>query len=667
MTDLHPFLARLAEAGAYEPPTRAQAARNGVGRVATPPGPGDPQAARYAAAALERETWIAGAAAEGVRNDTLNKSAFRVGQLVGHGWLAEHDAFDALVDAGCLAGLSYAESARTVASGLDAGMRAPRDGVELHTPTPPAFVLPSTPDGSEVAWGGGPKNDGSHDMEPGEASTEKTGEPTTRPRQLVDGGVFIHSAQADIPALWGDGDDVLWAAGEPTIITGPTGVGKTTLGTCVVAGRLGLVPDVLGYPVTPGARRTLVLAMDRPRQIQRAMARLLRQHPEDLLNERLVVWEGPPPMDLGRHPHLLLQLAELADADTVVIDSLKDAAIKLSDEETGQGLSRAMNYCVSQGVEVLAYHHQTKRTNSASGKPNTLADVYGSGWITAGVGSVILLWGNAGDLVIEMSHLKQPAGVVGPLAIGHDHDAGRSFLYDGLSEGDKLMDLLSSGPQTATAVASWLWGESTDRAAVMRAKRRLDRLVETGVAVKVDEWSTGPRGDSGLFAGSVGGRYRLVASHSRLGGPQVAPSHATDHAESRLILELDVSPGRTESRPDSPADPVDLDVRNHVDLHAESRDLTNPQVTPNHAPNHAESRGLTAPPNHAPKPPFRGGVGGVRARVGDSMPRDSHEVEVCASCFREDEQLVSMSDGRRRCSRCVDPTQNPMPLNPEDD
>lgn len=653
--ELHPFLARLAQAGAYDPPSQPQRARNGAAGVAAPPPPGDPQAARYAATALDREADLVAGTAPGTRNDTLNKSAFRIGQLVACGWLEESVATETLTDAGMASGLSYAEAERTVISGMDAGQRAPRAGVELHTPTPAAYVVPELPEAGEVALGGAQVSAGSHEVasEVGEPATaEPPSDPLTHAlARAVTGASWVHGTPAQVPALWGDGDEVLWAEGEPLLITGPTGVGKTTLGTQLVAGRMGLIPSVLDYPVRPG-RRVLVLAMDRPRQIQRAMARLLRGHPGGVLDERLVVLPGPPPVDVARRPGVLLWLAQQFDADTVVLDSLKDAAIKLSDEETGQGLSRAMNMCVANGIDVLAYHHQTKRSGNAQGKPNTLADVYGSGWITAGVGSVLLVWGNAGDLVVELSHLKQPADVVGPLSIGFDHTAGRAFLYDGLSEGDRLLDLLGSGPQTATAVASWLWGESTDRAAVMRAKRRLDRLVETGAAVKLDEQTERRAGDGGQFAGSAGGRYRLVASHSRPGGPQVAPNHATDHAESRATLDLDVSAGRTESHG---SEPVDLGSPNHADRHAESRQTTNPQVAPNHAPNHAESRGRPAPPNHAPKPPFRGGVGGVRVREGNQNSLESHDVEVCARCLQEADQLYPAPGGRRWCAECADP------------
>jgi hypothetical protein len=635
--DLHPFLARLAQAGEWEPPTPPVRERNGSPRVSATPGPGDPQASRYAGMALEREAHVVASTPEGGRNHALNVGAFRMGQLVARGWLADQTTCDVLVDAGVASGLSYAESERTVHSGLDAGKRTPRDDVDLYKSTPDAYVM----NGS--ALGGAESPSISNDVGSHEENEEHDADHTP-PRQLVDGGQFIYGALPHVPAVWGDGDDVLWAMGEPAILTGPTGVGKTTLGTSLIAGRLGLLPDALGYPITPGRKRTLVLAMDRPAQIQRAMARLLRQYPEEVLSERLVVWKGPPPMDLGRHPHLLYQLAQLADADTVVIDSLKDAAVRLSEEEAGQGLSRAMNICVSNDVEILAYHHQKKNSSRGDGKPNTIADVYGSHWITAGAGSVLLLWGSPGDLVVELSHLKQPAAEVGPLSIGHDHTAGRSFLYDGISEDDKLLDLLSSGPQSAATVASWLYGGADDRAAVARAHRRLDQLVAAGKVTRVDGPTPAGRTVGGRLAGRQPARYAV-----RTAGRTDARNRSTPKTQS--ILELDVSPGRTVNMP-HPV--VDLDTENTSPNHAEDTPTVNPQVTPKtHRRTPANPATESTPP-----PPFRGG--GVRARAsaptreGDPIPL---EEEVCARCLRDADRLVAGPHGRRWCLDCVRSTE----------
>lgn len=301
--------------------------------------------------------------------------------------------------------------------------------------------------------------------------------------RLVTGGTFIHDTSEEVPAIWGEGSDVLWAAGEPLMITGPTGVGKTTLGGQLVAARLGLLDSVLEMPVKPG-RKVLYLASDRPSQIARALGRLLRTTPREILDERLVVWKGPPPADLAKNPRMLLSMAEQVGADTVVLDSLKDMATKLAEEEAGQGLNKAMQHLVASGIEVLAYHHQRKQTNgSGGGKPNSISDVYGSTWLTAGCGSVLLLWGSAGDLIVELSHLKQPADRVGPWTVRHDHDAGRSFRDQGVD----ILDLVAR-PATVREVAMQLAGNDDKPAApaeIEAVRRKLEGLVRSGRVEKL--------------------------------------------------------------------------------------------------------------------------------------------------------------------------------------
>jgi hypothetical protein len=91
----------------------------------TRPGP-------YAAAALAAEADRVRAARpptggmSGARNDTLNRSAFNLGQLVAADLLDEITACAVLTDAALDAGLSPAEIRRTVTSGLTAGQRNPR-------------------------------------------------------------------------------------------------------------------------------------------------------------------------------------------------------------------------------------------------------------------------------------------------------------------------------------------------------------------------------------------------------------------------------------------------------------------------------------------------------------------------------------------------------------
>jgi hypothetical protein len=80
----------------------------------------------YGRAAKDRETAAVAAAAEGTRNDTLNRAAFSLGQLIAGGELGESEAVDALRQAGIGVGLKPAEVDQTIRSGLAAGRKDPR-------------------------------------------------------------------------------------------------------------------------------------------------------------------------------------------------------------------------------------------------------------------------------------------------------------------------------------------------------------------------------------------------------------------------------------------------------------------------------------------------------------------------------------------------------------
>lgn len=314
------------------------------------------------------------------------------------------------------------------------------------------------------------------------------------PTRLRPGGSFILDAPETVPAVWGAGDDVLWARGEALMLVGSPGVGKTTIAGQLVRARLGLAEHVLGYPVRSGRRRVLYLAMDRPQQIARGLRRLFSDDERETLDARLTVWPGPPPADLAQETRTLLDLARSANADTVVIDSVKDAALGLTDDQVGAGYNRARQLAIAAGVEILELHHQVKR-GANGGKPDTLADVYGSTWITAGAGSVVLLAGAAGDPIVELRHLKQPAGEVGPLRVIHDHTAGTSAVWHGT---DLLaMACASAAGLTSKAAACALF--STDKpspAEEQKARRRLDSLVKEGLLRRREGAVGGPHGNT---------------------------------------------------------------------------------------------------------------------------------------------------------------------------
>ena len=86
----------------------------------------DRRAVAYVMAALHGEALRVAGAREGTRNDTLNRAAFALGQLVASGLLPELPVVAALADAAAQAGLPEREARRTIRSGMTAGSRRPR-------------------------------------------------------------------------------------------------------------------------------------------------------------------------------------------------------------------------------------------------------------------------------------------------------------------------------------------------------------------------------------------------------------------------------------------------------------------------------------------------------------------------------------------------------------
>jgi Bifunctional DNA primase/polymerase, N-terminal len=80
----------------------------------------------YALAAFREETSRVAQAPVGTRNDTLNRAAFSLGQLVAAGLIPPLPVMTGLADAAARAGLPADEARRTIRSGLAAGVRKPR-------------------------------------------------------------------------------------------------------------------------------------------------------------------------------------------------------------------------------------------------------------------------------------------------------------------------------------------------------------------------------------------------------------------------------------------------------------------------------------------------------------------------------------------------------------
>jgi replicative DNA helicase len=299
--------------------------------------------------------------------------------------------------------------------------------------------------------------------------------------KLLTGAEFILDAPAAAPAVWGEDKSLLWAAGEPFMIFAPEGTGKTTLAGQLALKRAGLRhPDLIGLPVTPDDRPVLYLALDRPAQVARSFRRMVGEDDRDALEERLLIHRGPLPFDVTAKPDRLAAWAAEADCGTVMVDSLKDLAPDIAKDETGSRLNIAFQHVVAAGIELGVLHHPRKG-QAENKRPNTIDDVYGSRWLSAGMGSVVVLWGSPGDPIVDFRHLKTPADEYGPHAVIHDHDKGETTLHQPADLWQLVHDSAARGGVTATEAARHLFGApEPNRNETEKARRRLERLHDEG-------------------------------------------------------------------------------------------------------------------------------------------------------------------------------------------
>jgi AAA domain len=316
--------------------------------------------------------------------------------------------------------------------------------------------------------------------------------PPSEPDNAVDGAAFVLDQPEGVASLWGRADRVLWPRGEALMIAGGQGLGKTTLAGLLLKGLLGQQPNVLGLPISDIGCHIMYLAMDRPSQIARSLARQFGHEHRDLLKQRVTFWKGPPPRDLAANPALLAKMAAHYDAGVVIVDSLKDAAVRLSEDAVGAQWNRARQHLLSQGCELLELHHSTKR-GPAGGPITGVADIYGSTWLTSGCGSIVLLTGEPGDPIVSFRHVKQPAEEVGPYQLLHDESAGHLAI-------DFQVDLIelvkASGVHGLTAkdAAVAITGKDKPSAAdVEKARRLLNKKAEEQLLVRMG----GSRGGAG--------------------------------------------------------------------------------------------------------------------------------------------------------------------------
>lgn len=85
----------------------------------------------------------------------------------------------------------------------------------------------------------------------------------------------------------------------------------------------------------------------------------------------------------------------------------------------------AIQICIANEIDVAMLHHPRKAIQEGGTKRELdLDDVYGSAWLTAGSGSVLLVDGKAGSGEFRFQQLKAPANFVDPCEVAIDYATG---------------------------------------------------------------------------------------------------------------------------------------------------------------------------------------------------------------------------------------------------
>ena len=318
--------------------------------------------------------------------------------------------------------------------------------------------------------------------------------------EVLDGETFIFKEILEIESFWGRGTEVLWPRDEGLMIAGPQGIGKTTIIQNLLLRRVGIGDGPLyGYEIDTDDDEDglyLYLAMDRPAQARRSIRRMVADNPVDrgIVQKRLRFWAGPLPLNpaKGTDPDALLRWATAYCGGRVpaaiFCDSYKDLAVGLSKDDVGASLNLMVQAVIAGGAQWVGAHHHRKGDGQRA--PKLLDDVYGSTWLTSGLGSVLLAWGEPGDAAIEVTQLKEPSDKINPLRLVHDPVSGW-LTIDGEENVDPVDVIRRHGAAgiSASDLALELYGRRNpaDR---HRAKRVLDRMVEGRV---VSEVPGGPR------------------------------------------------------------------------------------------------------------------------------------------------------------------------------
>jgi hypothetical protein len=240
------------------------------------------------------------------------------------------------------------------------------------------------------------------------------------PLTLRDAADMIAEADATVPAVWGEHPHVLWSKGETFMIAGATGAGKTTLAQQILLRRIGVIMEpLMDMEVEVSERPIMYLSLDRDKQAQRSMRRMVERLPRGRL-----MWHA----DLGGYrptaeePARFVEWLLMHGIGTCMLDSLYAIIGSAKDEARLEWYKTLTRELAEAEIEFLVLHHFRK--GSGEEGASLIDQVYGGAQIGWSAGSILALSGEPGDEEVEAYHVKQPAKPCGPWTLKHDHEHG---------------------------------------------------------------------------------------------------------------------------------------------------------------------------------------------------------------------------------------------------
>jgi AAA domain len=300
-------------------------------------------------------------------------------------------------------------------------------------------------------------------------------------RRLIRGAEVLSPDESNQVALWGDTEeDILWASGETLILTGPIGIGKTTLAQQLILARAGMrEPDLLGYPVAVDERPIFYIAADRYKQAFRSFRRMLAPDDKPALDEHYIFHKGPPDVDLAFNCDEFVEWVLAVGPGTLVVDSLKDVARGLVNDDVGSGYTRAVNRLMAEDIELIILAHPRKNW---SGSKMTTDDIYGSMMIAGNAGSVIAVEGIISKPQRTLRTLKSSAGWI-DMKVSLDFETGRFCEQQRVD--DVMLMILKQNPQGMTvAELAKLVYQGSDRKHRVKTSRGLQELAGKGLVIQ---------------------------------------------------------------------------------------------------------------------------------------------------------------------------------------